>query len=145
MLDMAQNSRFSDEIDREATKMQADAHLQNDLPGKGIPLKTTQIFLTIFWELYSVVLKPIWRVEISSVKIFLSYLSARYASCSTRPIKPIFRRLFYIPLSMHMEGFQQRWFKVKYNNLAQQEYFIIGLLCMMLPYCIILFLHTRII
>ena len=77
MLDMAQNSRFSDEIDCEATKMRADAHLQNDLPGKGIPLKTTHIFLTIFWELYySVVLKPIWRVEISSVKILLSYLSA---------------------------------------------------------------------
>ena len=77
MLDMAQNSRFSDEIDREATKMRADAHLHNDLrPGKGIPIKTTQIFLTIFWELYSMVLKPIWRVEISSVKIFLSYLSA---------------------------------------------------------------------
>ena len=93
---MAQNSRFSDKIDREATKMLADAHLQNDLPGKGIPLKTTQIFLTIFWELYSVVLKSIWRVV--------------------------------LPL-MHMEGFQQRWF-VKYNNLAQQEYFIIGLATM---------------
>ena len=76
MLDMAQNSRFSDEIDREATKMRADAHLQNNLPGEGFPLKTTQTFLTIFWELCSVVLKPIWRVEISSVKIFLSYLSA---------------------------------------------------------------------
>ena len=67
VLDMAQNNRFSDEIDREATKIRANAHLQNGLPGEGIPLKTTQIFLTIFWELYSVVLKPIWRIEISIV------------------------------------------------------------------------------
>ena len=50
---MAQNSFFLDEIDCEATKMQANAHLQNSLPGKGIPLKTTQTYLTIFWELHS--------------------------------------------------------------------------------------------
>ena len=76
MLDMAQNNRFSDEIDREATEIRADAHLQDGLPGEGIPLKTIQIFLTTFWELYYVVSKPIWRVEISSIKIFPSYLSA---------------------------------------------------------------------
>ena len=35
--DMAQNSCFLDKIDHEATKAQADAHLQNSLPGKGIP------------------------------------------------------------------------------------------------------------
>ena len=58
--DMAQNSSFLDEINREATKVQTDAHLQKTLPGIGILLKTTQTFLTIFWELYSVVLKPIW-------------------------------------------------------------------------------------
>ena len=78
---MAQNSRFSDEIVHEVTKMRADAHLQNGLPGGGlpgggIPLKTTQIFLTIFWELYSMNLMPIWRVEISIVKNFESYLYA---------------------------------------------------------------------
>ena len=56
---MAQNSFFLDEIDREATKVQANAHLQNSLPGKVIPLKTTQTSLKIFWELYSAVLKPI--------------------------------------------------------------------------------------
>ena len=39
-------------IDREATKVQTYAHLQKSLPIKGIPLKTTQTFLTIFWELY---------------------------------------------------------------------------------------------
>ena len=38
MLDMAQNSH---EIDREATKMQANA-----LPGEGIPLKTRAVKLT---------------------------------------------------------------------------------------------------
>ena len=48
---MAQNSFFLDEIDREATKVQADAHLQKSLPGIGISLKTTQAFITIFWEL----------------------------------------------------------------------------------------------
>ena len=42
---MAQNSFVLDEINREATKVRADAHLQKSLPGKGIPLKTTQAFL----------------------------------------------------------------------------------------------------
>jgi len=45
---MAQNSFVQDEIDREATKVQADAYLQKSLPGKGIPLKTTQVFLKTF-------------------------------------------------------------------------------------------------
>ena len=56
---MAQNSFVLDEIDREATKVRADAHLQKSLPGKGIPLKTTQAFLKIFKELYSAISKPI--------------------------------------------------------------------------------------
>ena len=63
MLDIAQNSQFSDKIDCEATKVRADAYLQKNHPGKGIPLKTTQASLAIFWELYSIVLKPIWRVK----------------------------------------------------------------------------------
>ena len=45
--DMAQNSPCLDEIDREATKVQADAHLQKSLPGIGILLKATQTFITI--------------------------------------------------------------------------------------------------
>ena len=56
---MAQNRFVLDEIDREATKLQADAHLQKSLPGKGIQLKTTQAFLKIFRELYSAISKPI--------------------------------------------------------------------------------------
>ena len=68
---MAQNSSFLDEIDREATKVRADAHLQKSLPGIAISLKTTQAFITIFWELYSVVLKPICKEFIFPVsKIF---------------------------------------------------------------------------
>ena len=59
MLDMAQNSCLSDEIDRETTKVRADAHLQKSCPAKGIALKITEAFLTIFWGLYFVVLKPI--------------------------------------------------------------------------------------
>ena len=51
VLDIAQNSFFSGEIDREATKVQTDAHLQKSHPGKSIPLNTTQAFLKIFWEL----------------------------------------------------------------------------------------------
>ena len=31
-------------------KVQTDAHLQKSLPGKGIPLKTSQAFLKIFWN-----------------------------------------------------------------------------------------------
>ena len=74
---MAQNSSFLDEIDREATKVRADAHLQKSLPGIGISLKTTQAFITIFWELYSVVLKPICKEFIFPVsKNFLSSSSA---------------------------------------------------------------------
>ena len=46
---MAQNSFFLNEIDREATEVRTDTYLQNNLPGKGIPLKTTQ-------ELYSAIL-----------------------------------------------------------------------------------------
>ena len=56
---MAQNSSFLDEIDCEATEVRPDAYLQKSLPGIGISLKTTQIFITIVWELYSLVLKPI--------------------------------------------------------------------------------------
>ena len=41
VLDMAQNSYFSDEIDREATKVQANVHLQKSHPGRGISLKAT--------------------------------------------------------------------------------------------------------
>ena len=68
---MAQNSSFVDEIDREATKVRADSHLQKSLPGIGILLKTTQTFITIIWELYSVVLKPICEELIFPVtKIF---------------------------------------------------------------------------
>ena len=57
--DMAQNRCIMDEINWEATKVRANAYLQNSLPGKGILQKTTQTFLTIFWELYSAILKPI--------------------------------------------------------------------------------------
>ena len=40
---MAQNSFVLDKINSEATRALADTHLQKSLPGKGIPLKTTQI------------------------------------------------------------------------------------------------------
>ena len=55
---MAQNSFFLNEIDREATEMRTGTHLQDSLPGKGIPLKNTQAFLKIFKELYSAILWP---------------------------------------------------------------------------------------
>ena len=53
---MAQNSFFLNESDREATEVQTDTYLLNNLPGNGIPLKTTQAFLKIFKELYSAIL-----------------------------------------------------------------------------------------
>ena len=78
---MAQNSFFLGVIDREATKVRANAHLQNSLPGKGIPLKTTQTSLKIFWELYSAVLKfPV-------SKILQVICPLRYAFCGARPIR----------------------------------------------------------
>ena len=79
---MAQNSSFLDEINREATKVQANTHLQKSLPGIGISLKTTQTFITLFWELYLVVLKPICKEFIFPVsKIF----PLRYAFYSPPP------------------------------------------------------------
>ena len=75
---MAQNSSFLDEIDREATKVRADAHLQKSLPGIGILLKTTQNFITIVRELYSVVLEPICEEFIFPVskisKLFVRFV-----------------------------------------------------------------------
>ena len=68
---MTQNNSILDEIDREATKVPPDAHLQKSLPGIGISLKTTQTFMTIFWKLYSMVLKPICEEFVFPVsKIF---------------------------------------------------------------------------
>ena len=68
---MAQKSSFLDEIDREATKVRAYAHFQKSLPCIGISLNTTRTFITIFWELYLVVLKPICEEFIFAVsKIF---------------------------------------------------------------------------
>ena len=68
---ITQNSFYLDEINCEATKVRANARLQKSLPDKGIPLKTTQTFLTIFWELYSVIFKPICEEFIFPVsKIF---------------------------------------------------------------------------
>ena len=57
--DMGQNSFYSDTIDREATKVPADAHCQNCLPGKDITLKTIQAFLTPFCNLQWTILKLI--------------------------------------------------------------------------------------
>ena len=71
--DMAQNSSFLDEINREATKVWANTHFQKSLPGKGISLKTTQTFIMIFWELYSVVLRPICKEFIFPVSKFLKF------------------------------------------------------------------------
>ena len=52
---------FADGIDHEAIKVQIDAHLHSNLFNKGIPLKTTQNYLKIFWKLYSAILKPICK------------------------------------------------------------------------------------
>ena len=90
---MAQNSFYLDKIDRKATKLRANAHLQKSLPGKGIPLKTTQTFL-ITWELYSVVLKPICEEFIFPVsKIFQVLCPLCYTSYSTHPIRSNYHTL----------------------------------------------------
>ena len=91
MLDTAQNSHFSDEIDHKATKMQADAHLQNGLPGKAYSL---------FGEL---------KFSVSKILQVICLLG--YVSCSARPIGYY---LFVLPLSMDLamdlpRGFQQRY------------------------------------
>ena len=79
---MAQNSSFVDEINREATKLRTDAHLQKNLPGLGILLKITQTFIKIFWEL--VICKEfIFPVS----KIFQILCPLCYASHSIRPIQ----------------------------------------------------------
>ena len=71
MFEIWHKQLLSDKINPEATKVLADAHLQKSLPGIGILLQTTQAFIKIFWELYSVVLKPICEEFIFPVsKIF---------------------------------------------------------------------------
>ena len=50
--DMNQNSSFLHAINHEAIQSQANAHLQNSLPGKDIVTKTTQPFLKSTYELY---------------------------------------------------------------------------------------------
>ena len=83
-----------DEIDREATKVWANAHLQKSLPAIGISLKTTQTFITIVWELYSMVFKPICKEFIFSVsKIFEVFCPLCYASYSARPTQSNYRTL----------------------------------------------------
>ena len=88
---MAQNSSFLDEIDREATKVWADTHIQKSLLDIDILLKITQTFITIFWELYSVVLKLICEEFIFPVsKIFQVFCPLHYASYSTCPIRSMY-------------------------------------------------------
>ena len=92
---MAQNNFISDEIDREATKVRANIHVQKSLPGIGILLKIPQTFITIFWELYSVVLKPICKEFIFPVsKIFQVLRLLRYASYSARSIRSNYCTLY---------------------------------------------------
>ena len=86
--------KTASEIDRKATKVRVDAHLQKSLSGKGIPLKTTQTFLTIFWESYSVIFKPICEKLIFPVSKILQVLCLlRYASYSAHPILSNYRIL----------------------------------------------------
>ena len=58
---MKYGNYISDVIDREATKVQTEAHLQNSLNSRlrhSTKTETTQTFLMIFWEAYSANLKP---------------------------------------------------------------------------------------
>ena len=109
---MAQNSSFLDEIDRKATKVWA--HLQKSLPGIGILLKTTQTFITIVWELYSVVVKPICKEFIFPVsKFFVHFVMlltapAPFDSHTTEARMDIPRvTLIRIQMEIHT------WFKVQ--------------------------------
>ena len=78
--DLAQNSSFLEEIDREATKVWADAQLQKNLPGLGISLKTTQTFITIVWEL-----KPIFEEFIFPVSKFPKFF-VHFVMLLTAPV-----------------------------------------------------------
>ena len=56
---MAQNSFFTDAIEREAMKARTNAHPQNSFLVKDISLKTTQAFLITSYQLYRAILKLI--------------------------------------------------------------------------------------
>ena len=65
---MAQNSSFLDEIDREATKVRADAHLQKSLPGIGIFAKNhSDLHNNLLGIIFSGFKAYLQRVHISSV------------------------------------------------------------------------------
>ena len=59
---MAQNSFFLNETDHKVAKVQADTYLQNSHFGEGTDsIKNHSDLLNNFWELYSVILKPICK------------------------------------------------------------------------------------
>ena len=79
---MAQNSCFSEEIDCEATKVQADAHHKKIHSGKDIPLNITQAFLKFLEIIFSDFKAYLREIKFSVSKIFCLL---PYASCSARP------------------------------------------------------------
>ena len=124
---MAQNSFVLDEIDRKATKVQADAYLQKSLPGQSIPLKTTQAFLKIFKELYSAISKPICESSYFQCIKFSKFF-VRFVMLLIAPAP-------FDLIITHYNYKEARIFKVKWiqdtdymlqGKIHQLEYFIPG-------------------
>ena len=76
--DMAQNSFFPDVIKCEATKVQANAHHHNCLPGKDIVPKTTHTFLTTSCELYRAIVKAVSELKFLLFKFFVRFITYLY-------------------------------------------------------------------
>ena len=65
--DMAQNTSFLDEIDRKATKVQADAHFQESLPGRYFAKNYSDLHNNRLGIIFSGFKAYLRRVHISSV------------------------------------------------------------------------------
>ena len=89
---MAQNSFFLDEIDREATKMRANTHLQNSLPGKGsYSTKNYSDFIkNLLGIIFSSLKAGLKSQTFQCLKFYkLAICPLRYASCSACPTRSL--------------------------------------------------------
>ena len=116
MLEMAQNSRFSDDINNQVTKVPVDTHLQNGLPWQGYPTKNHSDLLNnllgIIFCGFKAYLESKFPVE---CKNFCPLCYNIMLLVALAPFNLYFY-LFVITLSIDLlRGFQQRyrlWFKV---------------------------------
>ena len=123
---MAQKIFVLDEIDREATEVRANAHLQKSLPAKDIPLKTTQAFLKIFKEAIS---KPICESSYFQCIKFSKFF-VRFNMLLIAPALFDLIIAYYIKKEGYSRLTNAKWIQdtdyILQGKIHQLEYFIFG-------------------